>query len=322
MSKVMVFAQLSGGQVQRVALELLTRARSLGDVTAVVLGQGASGQVALLGQYGASRVLASDDASYDQFLSEPAADTLATLVESEKPDLLLIGSTYDGRDIAARLNAGLDCGVITDAYEIALDGETLKVQVPWYSATTIVDVTLQGGVTRLLLVKPKTFASEPLAQPLAPQAEAISAGVSDGAKRARVVETVVQKSEGPRLEEASVVVSGGRGLKQAENFSLLNDLAGQLNGAVGASRAVVDAGWVPYSYQVGQTGKTVKPVVYMACGISGAIQHTVGMKGAKYIIAINTDPDAPIFKFADLGIVGDVLKIVPALTQEIKKRKG
>ncbi len=322
MSKIMVFAQLNGGQVQKVALEIITKARSLGDVTAVVLGQGAAGQAALLGQYGASRVLVHDDTAYDQFLSEPAADTLGTLVETEKPDLLIVGTTYDGRDIAARLNARLDCGVITDAYEISLEGDNLKVQVPWYSATTIVDVTLQGGITRLLLVKPKSFAAEPLEQPLQPQVEQISAAISDSARRAQVTENVVQKSEGPRLEEASVVISGGRGLKQAENFSLLNELAGQVNGAVGASRAVVDAGWVPYSYQVGQTGKTVKPSVYIACGISGAIQHTVGMKGAKYIVAINTDPDAPIFKFADLGVVGDVLKIVPALTQEIKQRKG
>jgi electron transfer flavoprotein alpha subunit len=152
--------------------------------------------------------------------------------------------------------------------------------------------------------------------------EQINVAIPDSAKRARILENVVQQSEGPSLEEAAVVISGGRGLKQPENFKLLHDLAEQVHGAVGASRAVVDAGWVPYSMQVGQTGKTVKPSVYIACGISGAIQHTVGMKGAKYIIAINTDGDAPIFKFADFGIVGDALKIVPALTEEIKKRKG
>ena len=322
MSKILVFAQLGAGQVQKVALEIITKARTLGDVTAVVLGQGAAAQASLLGQYGASRVLVHEDEAYDQFLSEPAADTLGSVIEREKPDLVIIGTTYDGRDIAARLNARLDCGVITDAYEIALEGETLKVQVPWYSATTIVDVTLQGGQTRLLMVKPKTFAPEPLPTPLNPQVEQLNATVSEAARRAQITENVVQKSEGPRLEEAAVVISGGRGLKQAENFSLLNELAGEVNGAVGASRAVVDAGWVPYSYQVGQTGKTVKPSVYIACGISGAIQHTVGMKGAKYIIAINTDADAPIFKFADLGVVGDVLKVVPALTQEIKRRKS
>ncbi len=322
MPKIMVFAEMNAGQVQRVVLEMLTKARQLGEVTAVALGEGASSQVQVLGQYGASRVFVHEDAAYSQFLSEPAAETLGNLIEQERPDLVMVGTTYDGRDTAARLNARLDCGVITDAYEIEFQGENLKVQVPWFSASTVVDVTLQGGLTRLILVRPKSFAAEPMPEPFQPQVQTISATISQSAKRAVVVENVVQKSEGPKLEEASVVVSGGRGLKQPENFSLLNALAGQVGGAVGATRAVVDAGWVPYSFQVGQTGKVVKPSVYIACGISGAIQHTVGMKGAKYIIAINTDPDAPIFKFADLGVVGDVLKIVPALTEEIKRRKG
>ncbi len=321
MTKVWVFAQINAGQVQRVSLELLTKARQLGDVTAVALGPGAGEQAGILAQHGASRVLVHEDQAYADCLSEPAADTLGALIEKEAPDLLLIGSTYDGRDIAARLNARLDCGVITDGAEFALEGGDLKVQVPWYSATTVVTVTLSGP-TKLVLVKPKSFAAEPLENAPAPQIEQISLAIADTARRAVVVENVVQKSEGPKLEEAAVIVSGGRGLKQPENFSLLNDLAGQVNGAVGATRAVVDAGWVPYGMQVGQTGKTVKPNVYIACGISGAIQHTVGMKGAKYIVAINTDPDAPIFKFADLGVVGDVLKIVPALTEEIKRRKG
>jgi electron transfer flavoprotein alpha subunit len=323
MTKVWVYAELTGGQVARVSLELLSKARQLtADVTALVLGAGASGQAATLGQYGAKRVLVHEDAAYDRYLSEPAADTIASLIEQEKPDLLLIGTTYNGRDIASRLNAQLNCGVITDGAQLSVEGDQLKVQVPWYSATTLVDVTLSGGVTRLVLVRPKSFAAEIDGNAAAPQVEQIEAQISPSARRAVVVEAVVQASEGPKLEEASVVVSGGRGLKQAENFKLLHELAATLGGAVGASRAVVDAGWVPYSYQVGQTGKTVKPSVYMACGISGAIQHTVGMKGAKYIIAINTDPDAPIFKFADLGIVGDVLKVVPALNAEIKRRKG
>lgn len=323
MTKVWVYAELTGGQVARVSLELLTKARSLtGDVTAIALGTGAGAAAATLGQYGAKRVLVHEDAAYEQFLSEPAADTIATLVEQEKPDLLLIGTTYNGRDIASRLNARLDCGVITDGAQLSLDGDGLKASVPWYSATTIVDVTLTGGVTRLVLIRPKSFVAEADPNAAAPQVKQVQAQISQQARRAVVVENVVQASEGPKLEEASVVISGGRGLKQAENFKLLQDLAATLGGAVGASRAVVDAGWVPYSYQVGQTGKTVKPSVYIAAGISGAIQHTVGMKGAKYIIAINTDPDAPIFKFADLGVVGDVLKVVPALNEEIKRRKG
>jgi electron transfer flavoprotein alpha subunit len=322
MANILVFAQLNGGQLQRVALELVTKARQLGDVTAVALGPGASGAVGTLGQYGAKRVIVHEDAAYENFLSEPAADTLATVIENEKPDIVLIGTTYDGRDLAARLNARLDCGVITDGAEISFDGSQIKVQVPWYSATMTVDLTLQNGVTRLVLVRPKSFPAELLESPVQPEVTTLSHAIADNAKRARVVENVVAQSSGPKLEDAAVVVSGGRGLKQPENFKILEDLAGQVKGAVGATRAVVDAGWVPYAMQVGQTGKTVKPSVYIACGISGAIQHTVGMKGSKYVIAINSDPDAPIFKFADLGVVGDVLKVVPALTEEIKRRKG
>lgn len=321
MAKILVFAEISGGKLHRVALELVTKARELGDVTAVALGLGASDLAPMLGEYGASRVLVHDDSTYADYLAEPAAKTLGDIVESEKPDLLLIGTTYDGRDIAARLNARLGTGVITDAANITLDGGQLKATVPWYSASTLVDVTIEGQGTKILLVRPKSFTSEKTANAASAQIEKLNVTLDNSVKRARVVENVVQKSEGPTLEESSVVVSGGRGLKQPENFSLIRDLAEQLNGAVGATRAVVDAGWVPYSYQVGQTGKTVKPNVYIACGISGAIQHTVGMKGAKYIIAINSDADAPIFKFADLGIVGDALKIVPQLTEEVKKRK-
>ncbi len=319
---IWVFAEINGGKLHRVALELVTKARELGDVTAVVLGPGAQEQAGLLGEYGAKKVFVHDDKAFEDFLAEPAVEVLASLIEQHKPDLLLIGTTYGGRDIAARLNVRLDSGVITDGAYLSMDGDQLKVTVPWYSATTLVDATLNTSSTKLVLVRPKSFAAEKAEGAAPAQIEQISVAIPDSTRRAHVTENVVQASEGPSLEEAAVIVSGGRGLKQAENFSLLNALAGQLNGAVGASRAVVDAGWVPYSYQVGQTGKTVKPSVYIACGISGAIQHTVGMKGAKYIIAINTDADAPIFKFADLGVVGDVLKIVPALTEEIKKRKG
>jgi len=319
---VWVFAEISNGKLHRVALELVTKGRELGEVTAVALGPGAEEYAGLLGEYGAKTVLVHTDKAFEDFLAEPAAEILGSLVEQHKPDLLLIGTTYEGRDIAARLNVRLNSGVITDAAEISLVEGQLKTSVPWYSATTLVDVTIESGTTKLVLVRPKSFPAEKVANPAPAQLQKIEGAVPESAKRARIIENVVQASEGPTLEEAAVIISGGRGLKQAENFSLLNDLAEQLHAAVGASRAVVDAGWVPYSYQVGQTGKTVKPSVYIACGISGAIQHTVGMKGAKYIIAINTDADAPIFKFADLGIVGDVLKVVPALTAEIKKRKG
>lgn len=319
---VWVFAEISNGKLHRVALELVTKGRELGDVTAVVLGPNAEEFVPMLGEHGAKQVFVHTDKAFEEYLAEPAAEVLGALIEQHKPDLLLIGTTYDGRDIAARLNVRLNSGVISDGAEISVEGGKLKVTVPWFSASTLTDVTINSDATKIVLVRPKSFVAEKLEGAPAPQVQKISVTVPESAKRARIIENIVQKSEGPTLEEASVVVSGGRGLKQAENFKVLQDLAGQIGAAVGASRAVVDAGWVPYSFQVGQTGKTVKPNVYIACGISGAIQHTVGMKGAKYIVAINTDADAPIFKFADFGVVGDALKIVPALTEEIKKRKG
>jgi electron transfer flavoprotein alpha subunit len=321
MAKILVLAEMKNGVLQKIGMELVTKARTLGDVTAVVLGSGAETQAAQLGEYGAKTVLVHDDPVYDEFLAEPAAQALAQAAAKEQPNLIMIGSTYEGRDIAARLNIMLDSGVITDASEISLDGGSLKVVVPWYSATTFVDVTSPTN-SALVLVKSKTFAAEKVDGAGAATIEKLSVTLSGNAKRARILETVQEKTEGPSLEEATVIISGGRGLKDAKNFDMLYKLAQPLNGAVGATRAVVDSGWVPYSMQVGQTGKTVKPTVYIAVGVSGAIQHTVGMKNSKNIIAINTDEEAPIFKFADLGIVGDCLKIIPALTEEIMRRKG
>jgi electron transfer flavoprotein alpha subunit len=322
MANIFVLAEINDGKIHKAGLELITKARSVGDVTAVVLGAGASSQADLLGQYGASKVLVGDDKTFDEFLAEPVAEVLGALVEQHQPDLLLIASTYRGRDVASRLNARLGSGVITDANNITLEGGQLVVTVPWFSASIIVDVTSPTAGTKLVLAKPKSFAAEPAAQAVTPTVEQVSVAIPETAKRARILETVIEKSEGPSLEDAPVIISGGRGLKDPKNFDLLHDLAGQIGAAVGATRAVVDSGWVPYSMQVGQTGKTVKPGVYIAVGISGAIQHLVGMKNSKAIIAINTDEDAPIFKFADLGIVGNALQIVPALTEEIKKRKA
>lgn len=322
MVNIFVLAEINEGKLHKVGLELISKARTVGDVTAIVLGAGASATAATLGQYGASKVLFSDDKAFEEFLAEPIAEVLGALVEQHQPDLLMIGSTYRGRDVAARINARLECGVITDANDISLEGGQLKVTVPWHSATVLVDVTSPTAGTKLVLAKPKSFAAEPAASAVTPATEQISIAIPESAKRARILETVIQASEGPSLEDATVIISGGRGLKDPKNFELLTALAGQIGAAVGATRAVVDSGWVPYTMQVGQTGKTVKPGVYIAVGISGAIQHLVGMKNSKAIIAINTDEDAPIFKFADLGVVGNALQIIPALTEEIKKRKA
>ena len=249
----------------------------------------------------------------------PAADAIATLAEEHQPDVILFGSTYNGRDVAGRLAARLDSPVISNGLELSADGE-LRVHTAIFGASELLTTQFDAAARpAIALLRPKSLLAEP-GGGATPEVVRISAPVADKHRSARVTERVTEQSEGPKLEDAPVVVSGGRGLGDPANFALLEELAGLVHGAVGASRAVVDAGWVPYSMQVGQTGKTVKPTVYIAVGISGAMQHTVGMKGAKNILAINRDADAPIFKLADLGVVGDAVKILPQVIEELKKR--
>jgi electron transfer flavoprotein alpha subunit len=229
--------------------------------------------------------------------------------------------TYEGRDVAARLSARLGAALIANVTEIDQGDGGWTVKSPVFGGTMLVTTRARGQGPPLILVRPKAFAAEPSPSP-APRVEMLRDPVTADAAAPRVLKRETEAAAGPKLEDASIIVSGGRGMGGPENFAILDDLAAALGAAVGASRAVVDAGWKPYAMQIGQTGKTVKPSVYIACGISGAMQHTVGMKGAKTIIAINKDPDAPIFKIADLGVVGDVQKIVPQLTQEIRARKA
>jgi electron transfer flavoprotein alpha subunit len=318
MASVWVYAEIGADGPTPASLELLAKARQLGDVAAVVLGPGATDAAASLGEHGAATVYASDDAVYADCLAQPAAHALHALVERHRPDLILFPSSYDARDVAGRLQAKTGSTLMSNATDVVgLDAARTQIA----GGTMNVDVALEGPAPKLVLVRPKSFAAEPAGG----TAEVVSVEVEipDELRRARRVERHEEASSGPKLEDARVVIAGGRGLQDASNFPLLDELAGALgNAAVGASRAVVDAGWVPYSYQVGQTGKTVKPDVYLAVGISGALQHVVGMKGAKRIVAINKDADAPIFKLADLGIVGDALKVLPALIAEVKARRG
>ncbi|HEY7399273.1 MAG TPA: electron transfer flavoprotein subunit alpha/FixB family protein [Actinomycetota bacterium] len=318
MASVWVYAEIGADGPTPASLELLAKARQLGDVAAVVLGPGATDAAASLGEHGAATVYASDDAVYADCLAQPAAHALHALVERHRPDLILFPSSYDARDVAGRLQAKTGSTLMSNATDVVgLDAARTQIA----GGTMNVDVALEGPAPKLVLVRPKSFAAEPAGG----TAEVVSVEVEipDELRRARRVERHEEASSGPKLEDARVVIAGGRGLQDASNFPLLDELAGALgNAAVGASRAVVDAGWVPYSYQVGQTGKTVKPDVYLAVGISGALQHVVGMKGAKRIVAINKDADAPIFKLADLGVVGDALKVLPALIAEVKARRG
>ena len=317
---IWVLVEMEDGQAARSSLEVLGKAAKLGRAEAIVLGAAANDVAPTLGAYGAEKVYVHADATYDNYLTLPAVDTLSSLLKQHTPDLLLMATTYDLRDIAARLNVRNNLGLITDATNLAFVDDQLTVTVPWGGETVVTATHPQQG-TGVVLTRPKAFGLEHYEGRTA-EIEQLNASFSAEAQSIKVLETVAVASEGPALEDAAVIVSGGRGLGKAENFQLVEDLAKALGGAPGATRAIVDAGWLPYSYQVGQTGKTVKPTLYVACGISGAIQHIAGMKGSKYIIAINKDEQAPIFSLADYGIVGDVLTILPKLTEEVKRRKA
>lgn len=316
MATIWVYAEIDNGKLDPTTYELLTKARQLGDVEAVCLGPGATEAAEKLGAYGAEIVYASDDEVYGEFIAQPHVHALAELIGENAPDMILFPMTYDSRDIAGRLSARLGSTLMSNVMEIeSVD----KAKTAIFGGATIVDVALEG-TPRIVVCRAKSFVPEESGGEAT--VVPVEVDIPEEAKKARRVERHEEAASGPKLEEAPVVLSGGRGLGNPENFKHLDELAGLLgNTAVGATRAVVDSGWVPYAYQIGQTGKTVKPSVYIAFGVSGATQHVVGMKGAKRIIAINKDEEAPIFALADLGIVGDALKILPQLIEEIKSRK-
>ncbi|GAC1400709.1 MAG: electron transfer flavoprotein subunit alpha/FixB family protein [Ktedonobacteraceae bacterium] len=315
-----VLIELDNGKPVRSSLEVLGKAAKLGRAEAVVLGSTATEVAPTLGTYGAEKVYVHTDATYDNYLTLPAVETLSNLIQQHRPSILLLATTYDMRDIAARLNVRNNMGLITDATDLAFADDGVKVTVPW-GGETVVTATHPHGGTGIVLTRPKAFGLEQY-EGRTPEIETINASVSAASQVIRIIDSVDVTSDGPALEDASVIVSGGRGLGKAENFHYVEELATALGGAPGATRAIVDAGWLPYSYQVGQTGKTVKPTLYIAAGISGAIQHLAGMKGSKYIIAINKDEHAPIFSVADYGVVGDAITILPKLTEEVKRRKS
>jgi len=316
--KVWVWADVAPDGPALSAFELLTKARALGDeVAAVALGPGATASAQALGEHGAAKVFASDDEVFGNHLAQPAVHALAGLVEEHAPDLILFPASYDARDVAGRLQARTGSTLMANVTDV-LGPDKARTEI--LGGTKIVDVELKGPTPRLVIVRPQSFAAE--ASGGSAEVVDVKADVPDELTTAERVERHEEAASGPKLESAKVVVAGGRGLGGPDAFEHLDKLAAAIgSAAVGASRAAVDAGWVPYSYQIGQTGKTVKPEVYLCAGISGALQHLVGMKGAKRIVAITKDPDAPILKIADLGVVGDLFKVVPALTEEIEKRR-
>jgi len=320
LSKVWVFAEAdSPGKPTSLTLELLTKAREMaGTVEAFYAGADPDGLAGPLGEYGATTVYALDTG--DALIGAPAAAALAEIIGEHQPDAVIFGASYDGRDVVGRLSARLDLPVLSNGMTWEVDGDKVKVGTAIFGGNTLVDAVYTTGNPHLAIFRPKSFTAEPGGGGPA-QVTAVKAVDTGHAGEAKILQVHEAEQVGPKLEDAAVVVSGGRGLGGADNYKLVEELAKLLKGAAGASRAIVDAGWVPYSHQVGQTGKTVKPKVYIAAGISGATQHMVGMKGSDNIVAINKDPEAAIFTIADLGIVGDVHKVMPKLIEALKARQ-
>lgn len=325
MDEIWVLAEVRDGKVKRVTFELLTAARQLAGeqaVTAVLMGAGVSGLAAELGERGADRVLVLEDARLERYSADGWAAVLAGVARQRAPKLILAPATARGRELAPRLAAELGVGVASDVVGVAWHDDHLEAERPIFAGKATARVRVKS-VPAIATVRPNSFPPTATAATTAAAqtADIETVAVGDYAARAEVTDTEVTASTRPDVAEADIIVSGGRGLGGPEHFHLLEDLADQLGAGVGASRAVVDAGWRPHGDQVGQTGKTVSPTLYIACGISGAVQHLAGMKTSKYIVAINKDREAPIFSMADYGIVGDVFAILPALTEAVREFK-
>lgn len=325
MADILVYVEHEGGSPKRSALESASKAAQLaqatgGKVRAVALGAGAQDIAARLGQYGVDELFANDSDVFDRYLTEPHVDAVASMLEQSGSTAVFLPYTADGKDIASRLSARLSSGAVANVVDVVDDGGHLDARETVFGGTYTNTIEFVDSPVRIFLIRanafpadenPKDIQTFPLAYEPTPECTRAVKG------------QVVQEEGAPTpVDEAAVIVSGGRGLGGPEPFELLQALADELGGVVGASRAAVDAGWISYSHQVGQTGRTVKPQLYIAVGISGAVQHRVGMQTADTIVAINRDADAPIFQLSDLAVVGDLFQIVPALTEEIKRRKG
>ena len=315
--KSLVFLEHYHGALEKGGLGVLGKAASLGDAAGVVLGEGASEVGSGAGAFGASKVYVCDAPELGAPLPQPRVDALATLVEQTSPDAVLFAASVLSADVAAGLAARLDAGLNWDLTDLAVKDDELVGTRPALGDTVVADVGWKGG-PKLGMVR--SGALDPVESGGSAEVETFQTTFSDFSTLATLVEQTQEESSGPSIEDADIIVAGGRGLGSPEGFTMLEELAAALGGAVGATRAVVDAGWYPYSTQVGQTGKSVAPRLYIACGISGAIQHKVGMQGSGTIVAINKDPNAPIFDFCDIGVVGDLHQIVPKLTELVRAR--
>jgi electron transfer flavoprotein alpha subunit len=318
MGKILVFVESSNGKIKRSAQELLTAAKKSGHLVAALIGGSqAPGFTNEVAQYGATEVHMFKDASFDQYNPELFTEMIAQAVSAIQPTVILASSSSLGRDLFPRVAARFNTGVLGDCTELQIQGETVTVQRPIYSGKVFAKMGFDGSPVQIVLMRANQLPIDPPHAGATAQVTEHSLAKTD--LKTLIKEIVKGTSEKLDLTEANIIVSGGRGLKEAGNFKMLHDLADVLGATVGASRAVVDAGWVGHGMQVGQTGKTVAPSLYIAVGISGAIQHLAGMSGAKVIVAINNDGNAPIFQKATYGLVGDAFEIVPKLTEEFKK---
>ncbi len=318
MSSIMIFAEFAGSQLKKGTLELLTAARKSNmKIQAVVVGPKSKDVVSALGQNGVEQVFLSESPGFSAYNSEAFSFAISEVIKKQAPKYVLASSSMMARDLFPRIAAKIKSGVVSDCTELSFSGDTAAVRKPLYSGKCTASVAFENAQTQIVLMRANQLPVETSSKSVTPVVTEMDAPKTD--LKTLVKEIVAGTSNKLDLTEASIIVSGGRGMKDAESFKLLNDLADTLGATVGASRAVVDAGWVPHSMQVGQTGKTVAPVLYIACGISGAIQHLAGMSGSKVIVAINKDSNAPIFQKATYGIVGDVFEVLPLLNLEFKK---
>jgi electron transfer flavoprotein alpha subunit len=315
--RFLVFLEHYDGALEKGGLGVLGKSASLGEATGVVLGEGAAEVGATAGAFGAAKVYACEAPELTAPLPQPRVDALATLVEKTGVDAVFFGASVLAADVASGLAARLDAGLNWDLTDLSVTDGELVGKRPALGDTVVVDVGWEGG-PNLALVRAGSF--DPVESGGTAEVESFETSFSDFSTLAALIGQTAEASSGPSIEDADIIVAGGRGLGSPEGFTLLEELAAALGGAVGATRAVVDAGWYPYSTQVGQTGKSVSPRLYIACGISGAIQHKVGMQGSGTIVAINKDPNAPIFDFCDIGVVGDLHQIVPKLTELVRSR--
>ena len=323
MGDVLVFCEVKDGKLRKTSREALSIGRKLAgqasaSLVAFAAGSGAKSAAGEIGKFGAKKFLVAADASLDSYTTESYTGAFAQAVGQTRPSIILLAGTSNGKDLAPRVGARLNLGVASDVDSLEWSGGKLKARRPVYSGKAFARVEVEGQ-TAIAITRPNAF---PVEESSGGAPEVVDVAYRPGEVKARVIETRTPEAGELTIAEADIIVSGGRGLKEAANFSIIRDLAHAIGGAVGASRATVDAGWIDHQHQVGQTGRVVSPNLYIAAGVSGAIQHLAGMTSSKHIVAINKDPEAPIFRIADLGVVGDLFTIVPALTEEVKKARA